>query len=42
MDPRRRTVVLETAMRTATIELHAQREARPTGASAFRSGQAAE
>jgi NTE family protein len=42
MDPRRRTVVLETAMRTATTELHAQREARPTGASAFRSGQGAE
>jgi hypothetical protein len=29
-------------MRTATIELHAQQEARPTGESAFRSAQAAE
>jgi NTE family protein len=42
MDPRRRTAVLDTAMRTATIELRAQLATPRVGQSAVRFGQARE
>jgi NTE family protein len=42
MDPRRRTEVLDTAMRTATVELQAQLAVRHNGRSGPRSGEARE